>query len=551
MSDLYQFDYSNPKFDQQKNQWYWEGRRADTGKKIRKYANGQSQTPQYDANQYSQTGYESAPYDASTDIQSSMQGMSLQEQSVDQYGTGASNYATWQAGPQTQGHRRRDEGVASGYQATPRTLPVSSGYQEPAASTSEQSPQSRLISRHGTTPAVYGDGGDAGAQDFEQRNGGYVAVQRPAQDASLLEPNSSGYYDQSVDSYGTSQYGQSPSIVFDDGQPRDKSRRSKHKGKGKAVAEGNAYEFRDERPQHGDSIHSGGRDPRRPSGTSNHTAELLHGQGDLRSSVSRSQPATFQGDLGDNGEDAALRAGIDASRAAFDYGGTGGTSSRGGAGPAYQAASGKMPPPTPYPRSSHGTHIRGTKGQYEPLDPRFRIEHSQRFEPGEVFKVMWTEPLGEKTPVGGGSVITEVALQDHKNNVWTGFRRFIVVGNDEGHCTCVPILTYGNQGCQKRGVKPHKHGIVYEQGTVASALPNEPKLGFQPICMQMTAANEHISNNSRVNYSKLVSVEHNVKVFFIGRISNDDWPTVQHAVDKCWEDQLRERPHHISRRDKK
>lgn len=72
---------------------------------------------------------------------------------------------------------------------------------------------------------------------------------------------------------------QAPSNVIDDGYPRDKSRRSKHKGKGKAVAEDNAYDFRDERPQHGESAHSGGRDPRRPSGTSNPAAEFLPGQG--------------------------------------------------------------------------------------------------------------------------------------------------------------------------------------------------------------------------------------------------------------------------------
>lgn len=46
---------------------------------------------------------------------------------------------------------------------------------------------------------------------------------------------------------------------------------------------------------------------------------------------------------------------------------------------------------------------------------------------------------------------------------------------------------------------------------------------------------EHISEESRVNYSKLVTVEHNVKVLFVGRILYEDWPIVQQAVDDCWE----------------
>lgn len=128
------------------------------------------------------------------------------------------------------------------------------------------------------------------------------------------------------------------------------------------------------------------------------------------------------------------------------------------------------------------------------------------------------------------------------------------------HCTYAdfcwrrPILTYGNQGCRKAGVKPNKHGIVCEQGTTPVLLPNEPNLGFAPIRLQMAAANEHISGESRVNYSKLVTVEHNVKVFFIGRVSFDDWPIVQSAVDHCWEAKNRDKTHHShhgSRRPKK
>ncbi|KAK7749810.1 hypothetical protein SLS53_000390 [Cytospora paraplurivora] len=179
-----------------------------------------------------------------------------------------------------------------------------------------------------------------------------------------------------------------------------------------------------------------------------------------------------------------------------------------------------------------------------------RVEPSSRFEPGEVFKVMWHEPKG--APIGGGSVITEfVALQDHMDEVWTGFRRFIIIANDEGHCTCVPILTYGNQGCRKAGVKPSKHGIVYEQGTAPATLQHEPKLGFDPVRMQMTANNEHISGQSRVNYSKLVTVEHNVKVFFIGRILLDDWDIVRNAVDECWTAKTRDKSHHSNRRSKR
>lgn len=295
----------------------------DTGKKIRKYANGQSQTPQYDANQYPQTGYASVPYDATTGIQSSLQGMSLQEQPVDQYGAGASNYATWQAGPQTQGRlplslenrnmcnnwlkQAIDVGMKELLQAirqppehylchqvtknpphrilnSPRSHVLYLGMEKTLQSTGiEVTLVPRTLNR---------EMGDMLQRSDPHRTHHFqnpipaVTMVRVSTAVTMIRvsilmglQNTDNVSNPTTALFTLLISLQAPSVVFDDGQPREKSRRSKHKGKGKAVAEGNAYEFRDERPQHGDSIRSGGRDPRRPSGTSNHTTEFLHGQG--------------------------------------------------------------------------------------------------------------------------------------------------------------------------------------------------------------------------------------------------------------------------------
>jgi hypothetical protein len=116
------------------------------------------------------------------------------------------------------------------------------------------------------------------------------------------------------------------------------------------------------------------------------------------------------------------------------------------------------------------------------------------------------------------------------------------VANDEGHCTCVPILTYIRQGCKKKGVKPAKHGIIHELGTRPRPLDGEPKLGFKPIRLEIKATGERLARESRVNYSKLVTVEHNVKVFFIGNIQSDDFDNiVPYAVDRCWQEKIHKR----------
>ncbi|KAK7418571.1 hypothetical protein QQZ08_011196 [Neonectria magnoliae] len=195
-------------------------------------------------------------------------------------------------------------------------------------------------------------------------------------------------------------------------------------------------------------------------------------------------------------------------------------------------------PPTPRAGGSRSTHIAATDGDAEQLDPRYRVEHSNKFQPGEIFKVLWCEPQGsgfDPTP----SVSDRHEYRDRfGGKFYVGFRRFIVIANDQGHCTCVPILTYGGKACSKKGIKPEKHGIVYEKGHKARLVPGEPKLGFAPARVEITQDGEKLSKESRVNYSKLVTVEHNVKVLFIGHVTSVDYDIVAEAVNKCWEEKI-------------
>lgn len=52
--------------------------------------------------------------------------------------------------------------------------------------------------------------------------------------------------------------------------------------------------------------------------------------------------------------------------------------------------------------------------------------------------------------------------------------------------------------------------------------------------MKFTADGEKLAPASRVNYSKLITIEHNCKVFFIGYIHKRDFDIVTEAVDDCW-----------------
>ncbi|KAK2609209.1 hypothetical protein QQS21_002291 [Conoideocrella luteorostrata] len=164
---------------------------------------------------------------------------------------------------------------------------------------------------------------------------------------------------------------------------------------------------------------------------------------------------------------------------------------------------------------------------------QYRIEHSSRFQPGEVFKVLWSEP---QTSSSGYRESRSSDVEDLTTAVDfnVGFRRLVTIANDQGHATCVPILTYSGSGCLKRGSKPAKHGIAYEAGKKAQLIKGEPKLGFPPVQIKLCVEGESIPKEARINYSKLLTIEHNIKVFFIGNVLAEDWPIVEQAVNDCW-----------------
>lgn len=56
---------------------------------------------------------------------------------------------------------------------------------------------------------------------------------------------------------------------------------------------------------------------------------------------------------------------------------------------------------------------------------------------------------------------------------------------------------------------------------------------------------EKLAKESRVNYSKLVTIEHNIKVFFIGAVSPTDSDLVSDAVNKCWEEKIHHKRRHF------
>ncbi|KAK2613597.1 hypothetical protein N8I77_000502 [Diaporthe amygdali] len=169
--------------------------------------------------------------------------------------------------------------------------------------------------------------------------------------------------------------------------------------------------------------------------------------------------------------------------------------------------------------------VQATETGHTPSSPRYEIYSSDEFEPGDVFKTLWSEPFAPSD--------TFPSKDFQSPGIWTGPRVFIVVRSGDDHSLCIPIRTYGKMGCTKSGVRPHQHGIVYDKSSEPELLPGEPKLGFSPIRFE-SWSQECIGKEARVDYSCFTTVEHDIGVAFIGAIMYDDWWIVQDAVDSCW-----------------
>jgi hypothetical protein len=100
---------------------------------------------------------------------------------------------------------------------------------------------------------------------------------------------------------------------------------------------------------------------------------------------------------------------------------------------------------------------------------------------------------------------------------------------------CRPILTYGHQATKKRGLKPQDHAIIYTDGksktkqkdseadpiSPPKEIEGEQKLRKKPIRVVPRTPRDHLDPLSRLNYTKIYTIEYNVKVCFVGTVHKE------------------------------
>ncbi|MCJ1465142.1 hypothetical protein MMC07_003758 [Pseudocyphellaria aurata] len=156
-----------------------------------------------------------------------------------------------------------------------------------------------------------------------------------------------------------------------------------------------------------------------------------------------------------------------------------------------------------------------------------QITHKRKrfFVVGKVFMMLYIENAGETADRAsqGGTNFTTVA---HGEVAHHQFRRFVVVKemSEQNFCYCCPITTYGNRATTKPGVDQSSHTIVYSGRTAPEKLSGETNMNKDPLRISLCTPDDKLDPRSRINLGREYSIDHNVKVKYIGDVDERSLP---------------------------
>ena len=182
-----------------------------------------------------------------------------------------------------------------------------------------------------------------------------------------------------------------------------------------------------------------------------------------------------------------------------------------------------------------------THGQTEKLFDEYKRREQPRrfFTKGKVFRVLWSEPAGENRT----AVTFEapgVTTGKFGERVHSKVRLFVVIREADTYCSALPILSYGNQGVSKGGVDKSEHSIIYSGKTPPQPFDDEaPRRGEQGMRPDAIRVNpddraDQLHPRSRIDYGKVYTIEHNIKVKPYGQVHPGSEAALRHQFLNVW-----------------
>jgi hypothetical protein len=140
---------------------------------------------------------------------------------------------------------------------------------------------------------------------------------------------------------------------------------------------------------------------------------------------------------------------------------------------------------------------------------------------------LWSEPASSIARDGPNFSSSTIG-----GRIFSETRRFVVVRSGHGYALCCPIQTYQKRGTTKSRINVENHAIVYAAGSEPKLLPEEelPGMGSFPIVMEDKSVT--VDQSSRLNFGKVYTVEHNIKVRNVGKINKESLSRLRAALIK-------------------
>lgn len=153
----------------------------------------------------------------------------------------------------------------------------------------------------------------------------------------------------------------------------------------------------------------------------------------------------------------------------------------------------------------------------------------------KVFKMLWPEPSGQDTQGG-----TQISYANEESFAYK-IRWFVVIRGGSDYSSCLPIQTYGGRGVAKPTLIKSQHAIIHTSkrppNPTASELPNAKQredVMKTPIRVKPRSISDQMDPTSRVNFFKIYTIEHNIKVYEVGDVHQDSVRRFQRHFDDSW-----------------
>ena len=180
------------------------------------------------------------------------------------------------------------------------------------------------------------------------------------------------------------------------------------------------------------------------------------------------------------------------------------------------------------PRGSSDRLSNATTNNGECIDESYEVQRSSFFVVGRIFIVLWHTNIGPSSQ--------SQSQQFQSNDIRSGIthsgrlnmpisshiQRMAVVNQQHGYCWCIPVNTYNGKGVAKKGFNEcdrAAHSIIYMKGEAPFRADDEFDITKEAIEVNPATLDQKLDRMSRLNFGKVHTVEHNVRVKPVGQVA--------------------------------